>query len=225
MTLKNRERLAQFDVPGQLDRFMFLPEQLMAAALRIKNPTATEALVAQDALLLAILQYVPIRIGNVAVLEMGKSLIVSGQTGRIVLGREEVKNKVDLDWPLSSHVVGLIQIYLKRFHPLVSPPGCPMLFSSRSGSHKDPSVLGRQVTKRVRNEIGIEFNAHLARHLAAKLMLDLQPGAYGIVKQVLSHKQIQTTIDAYCGTEDQAAFNLFTAMVDKRRDAVGGGAR
>ena len=221
LTAKNRARLAQFDDPRQMDKFLLLPDRLMHAAIRIKEPTVTEALLAQEAVLLSILQYVPIRIGNIAALELGRSMVLAERTGEIVLSCHEVKNDIDITCPLPTRLVDLIKLYLKEFHPLPAPPGCTMLFPSRNGSHKHSTVLGRQVTKRVRTECGIEFNPHLARHLAAKIMLETSPGAYGTVMQLLHHKQIQTTIDSYCGTEDRAAFGRYTTMLDGRRDAIG----
>jgi integrase len=225
MTPKNRARLAQLDDPRQMDMLLLLPERLMTIATRIKEPTKTEALVAQDAIALSILTNVPLRISNLASLEVGRSLVMGERTGQIELDGSETKTAVPLTAPLPAPLIAQIKLYLKRFHPLLAPPGCAMLFPSRNGHHKDPTVIARQTMKRLRVECGIAFNPHLFRHLAAKLMLEESPGGYGSVMQLLHHKQIQTTIMSYCGTEGDAAHKKYNAIVDRLRAEVGEGPR
>jgi integrase len=65
------------------------------------------------------------------------------------------------------------------------------------------------------------MNVHLFRHLAAKMYLEAFPGAYGIVRLLLGHKLLQTTIDAYCGTETTAAFRQYDIYIEKLRGPPG----
>lgn len=44
---------------------------------------------------------------------------------------------------------------------------------------------------------GIVLTPHQFRHLAAKLLLDRNPGAFEIVRRLLGHKDIRTTIRFY----------------------------
>lgn len=53
------------------------------------------------------------------------------------------------------------------------------------------------------------------------MYLDAFPGSYGIVRMLLGHKLIQTTIDTYCGTEFTAAFRQYDAYIQKLHGSLG----
>jgi integrase len=76
------------------------------------------------------------------------------------------------------------------------------------------------LSKTVSREIGIEFNVHLARHFAAWNFLRLNPGHYEIVRQILGHKDIATTMAHYVGLEVDAAAKRFDAVVLGERQAT-----
>jgi integrase len=76
------------------------------------------------------------------------------------------------------------------------------------------------VSRLVSREIGVAFNVHLARHFAAWNFLRLNPGQYEIVRQILGHKTIQTTMAHYVGLEVDAAAKRFDAVVLGDRQAT-----
>jgi len=92
-----------------------------------------------------------------------------------------------------------------------------MLFPSLDGGHKRSSVLSHQMSTYVAKRCGAKTNPHLYRHLAAKLWLEAFPGAYGVVRMLLGHKNLKTTIDSYCGTEFKAAFIQYDQLLQKVR--------
>jgi integrase len=47
--------------------------------------------------------------------------------------------------------------------------------------------------------------AYRFRHAVAKIYLDRNPGHYEVIRQLLGHKDIQTTIAFYAGAESAAA--------------------
>ena len=61
---------------------------------------------------------------------------------------------------------------------------------------------------------------HLMRHLGAKLYLDENPGAYEVVRRVLAHKSMSTTINSYTGLETEAAVRHFDAVILGMRDGI-----
>jgi integrase len=222
MVDKNRERLRPFKDPRQLDIFLALPGRLLTAARALAEPTKAEARLAQHAIALEIFTVAPLRISNIAALEVGRTLILTETTGHIVVPRAEVKNAIDIEIPLPRTTLKMIKLYLKRFHPLLAPLGCAMLFPSADGGHKRSPVLGTQLRQRIRGECGLDFNAHLFRHLAAYIFLRENPGQYGTVKLLLGHKDIDTTINTYCGLEADAAFASYASIIGARRAAVQG---
>ena len=78
-------------------------------------------------------------------------------------------------------------------------------------------VLRAQITKLLRDELGVDFHPHLFRHLAAGLYLDENPGAYEEVRRLLGHSRIETTIQFYAGAETKAAVRRYDAMVLRLR--------
>ena len=209
MTRKNKLRLKQFDDPKKLHALLHLPARMMQEARATPQPTKAEARIAQMAVLIEFLLMIPLRIGNVAALELGRTLILDGpENGHVVIDRSEVKNDVDIEAPLSAEFLRLLHIYLDRFHCLLAPPGCRMLFPSADSGHKRQTVMSQQIKTCLGRRCGIDMSAHTFRHFAANLLLEASPGAYGLVRMLLGHKNISTPMKSYCGTEFKQAFLL-----------------
>ncbi|MGP8026158.1 MAG: tyrosine-type recombinase/integrase [Acidocella sp.] len=218
MTRKNKERLRQFDDPRQLNMLLDLPETMMREACATAEPTVLEARVAQLAIAVEILLMAPLRIGNIAALEIGRTLFLNGtKSGHIVIAGTEVKNDYDIEFPLPQVTLRMIDTYLKRFHPLLAPAGSTMLFPSLDGGHKRSTVLSHQLQQCIGRRCGIKMHAHLFRHLAGKIYLEAFPGAYGVIKILLGHKNIDTTIRTYCGTEHAAVYRRYDEFLEARR--------
>jgi site-specific recombinase XerD len=47
--------------------------------------------------------------------------------------------------------------------------------------------------------------AHRFRHAVGKIFLDRNPGQYEVVRQLLGHKDIKTTVAFYAGAESASA--------------------
>lgn len=58
------------------------------------------------------------------------------------------------------------------------------------------------------------------RHLGAKLYLDANPGAYGVVRRVLGHTVMSTTVNNYTGLETDAALRHYHNVILGIRDHV-----
>ena len=54
---------------------------------------------------------------------------------------------------------------------------------------------------------------HQFRHAAAAILLKHKPGEYELVRRVLGHRNIQTTINFYCGLETTQANKMFGDIV------------
>jgi integrase len=111
----------------------------------------------------------------------------------------------------------MLATYLSRFHPVLAPQGCKMLFPSRDGGHKRSAVLSHQISELLRRRCDIKMNAHLFRHLAAKIYLDVFPGQYGVIRMLLGPKSIDTTIKAYFGMEFSAAYACYDKLITRLR--------
>jgi hypothetical protein len=173
LTKKNRTRLRPLDDPHQASALLRLPLDLIEIAARNQKLHAG-ALQAQTAVAIEILLMAPLRLDNLASLELEQNIIRPGRGPgmHIVLEREEVKNNEPLDYPLPPPSVALIEQYLAKYRPRLVPPGCTALFPGRDGGPKSLNALRDQIAKTVHRHTGLRMNPHLFRHATAKLYLD-----------------------------------------------------
>ena len=64
------------------------------------------------------------------------------------------------------------------------------------------------------------MTVHQFRHAAGALILWRRPGEYELVRQLLGHRNVQTTINAYIGLESIRASEIFGKIVEERLDAL-----
>ena len=182
-------------------------------------PARSLALRLQTAVAIELLIMAPVRLGNLARLRIGTHLLIGREGGMtVVLPREEVKNGMPIEIALPAPSVRLIALYLSSHRPGLAASDSAWLFPGRGGgAPKTASSLHDQIKRCIAARCGLRFNPHLFRHLAAKITLDANPGAYGQVQRILGHKSINTTMSYYTGAETQAAFRHYDALVMKTR--------
>ncbi|MFO1147573.1 MAG: site-specific integrase [Alsobacter sp.] len=220
MTDKNKHRLGQLADPQNAVRMLQLPYDLVAFA-RAMPAGKDAALLMQNALAIAILIVAPMRVMNLANLHLERHVTRTraGSKGpvHIVIPAHEVKNEVDLEFPLPSDVVQILDLYLREFRPLLVEGHTPWLFPNTSGGAKTPRQLSAQIPQAIHDACGLEVNCHLFRHFAALLYLKRHPGDYETVRLLLGHKSIQTTIQSYCWIERSEAFERYDALLTTLR--------
>ena len=111
----------------------------------------------------------------------------------------------------------LVIFLLLRDVMLLATGPSAFLFPARQGGAKPPGQLAGQIQRAVRQEIGLQLNVHLFRHLAAKLFLTAHPGEYETVRLLLGHKSLVTTVRIYCGLEQSDAMRRYDAVLDRYR--------
>ena len=87
------------------------------------------------------------------------------------------------------------------------------LFPGTIRDRKTSQDLSEQISKRLWKVLGLKVTAHQFRHAAAAIILRHEPGNYELVRRVLGHRNIQTTINFYVGLEMIAAARRFGEMV------------
>ena len=163
----------------------------------------------QWALAVEILLFAPIRLGNLAGLELGRHLLRTG-TGRrlryhLVIPGEEVKNGCPVDLTLSAETSALLELYRTRVRPVLAPANSAWLFPGENGRAKAPVTLGGQISRFLERELGLRFTPHQFRHLVGFAHLRRMPGQYETVRVLLGHRSIDTTLRHYAGLEGAAA--------------------
>lgn len=219
MTPRNRARLRQFDDPENLRRLIELPQAIVRALPREGPLILAQALRVQSALAIAILTIAPMRMKNLASLRLGQHVVQTrpGGVRHIVIPADEVKNRTPLAFEVSDGLGAVMDVYLARCRPVLAGDPQGFLFPARKGGAKTPSTLADQIKRTIWQETGIDLNPHAFRHLAALLFLRAHPGEYETVRLLLGHKDLSTTVGAYCGLEQADALRRYDALIDGYR--------
>lgn len=79
-----------------------------------------------------------------------------------------------------------------------------MFTTGRKGT-KDPRTISWLIERTVYRHMGFTMTEHQFRHLAAKVLLDENPGAYPLLTQLLGHKNLKTALQFYAGLDTKRA--------------------
>ena len=213
LTERNQAKIRQFGDDQNIRRLIMLPANVVEE-LRPEQPTLGEAIVVQSALAVSILLAAPVRAKNLASIDIKKHIHRVSETNcYLVFPDHQVKNKVDLEYPLPLATIELLDLYLKVYRPLLLAEETDALFISRSGRQKTAAELGAQIPRFIKDYLGIDLNLHLFRHLAAFLFLKKYPGEFETVRKLLNHKSSRTTVKFYTELNNIEAFKRFDEIV------------
>ena len=219
MTDNNQNKLRPFLDDAHCANIASLASRVMAK-LDQDKPSILDAVLAQSAVAVSILQSAPMRMRNLASLNLDRHIHrVSDSVCHIVIPGDQVKNEQDLDFPLGKRTIYLLDIYTTLYRPLLLKGAIDRgsLFISWNGVQKTEAALSAQITKFIKDEAGYHLNPHAFRHLMGLIFLRAFPGEYEPVRQLLGHKDIRTTIKFYVGLETQDSFNRLDKIMDRHR--------
>ncbi|HKL70987.1 site-specific integrase [Salibaculum sp.] len=219
MTEKNRARLRILQDPAQQRRLLNMPDDIFARPVRATR-RYSDLLAREDALATALLLACPLRIKNLAEIDLDRHLQRPGKGSVfLVIQSTETKGGRPIEFELPEGVVALLDAHLTSRAPELCPPATRFLFPKRCGTDSiDPNALSARIAKRLRKELGIEMNAHLFRHFAVMLWLDANPGGYEVARRLLGHKELSHTINMYSGLEAKSASRAFADLVGSLRE-------
>ena len=106
--------------------------------------------------------------------------------------------------------------------PVLAPEGSPYLFPGQQGAKREVS-LGAQIPRFLLRELGLRLSAHQFRHLVGYLYLQRHPDGHEVVRRMLGHRDIRTTIRFYAGMETTAAAKAYAAILDDLQPRRGRG--
>ncbi|MBK9703153.1 MAG: site-specific integrase [Betaproteobacteria bacterium] len=219
LTEKNRVLLNKFEDERVLQSLLGLPARLASEARRTQSP-ARRVQRMQIALFLELLLGIPLRLQNMSQLEIGKQLLRPGGPGKpmqLVFNSDEVKNDQSMIFDVPPTTQLLIDEYSKHYRPLLDTGISNHLFITQGGKPKSSDSLRHGVTMAVKRHVGVHMTPHQFRHLAAKLMLDANPGAYLLVQHLLGHKNFKTTVAFYAESQARNAGRVFDEVLAELR--------
>ncbi len=217
MTQKNRTRLRVLRDDAVQSKLLNWPS---VAFRRHQAQSKRDALVREEAIATILLLYCPVRGKNLASIHLDHNIKRLGD-GRVFLTFEEEETKTERpqEFELPPDVVKMLDLHLATRSPFLCQPANPWLFPLRNSlGHISRGALAARIKARLFKETGIEMNTHLFRHFGAMIVLDSQPGAYELARQLLGHSQVSRTISVYSGLETYTAAGLFAEIVTTKRN-------
>lgn len=217
MTAKNRDRLRVFDDPEMVAAFVCLPDTIQKAVEKDRRAPKLKAHLAQMAAAIAIQIVIPLRRTNLAAIDINRHLVANRNGVYLVIPEAETKNREPINFQIPGFALEVVKWYIRDYRPYLVAGGSSALFPGRGGALKSPHTLGLQLKDTIKQFLGIDFNIHLFRHAAGKIFLDINPGNYEVLRQLLRHKSINTTTSAYSGAETRQAGLLYANIVESLR--------
>jgi len=220
LTDKNLDRLMQFESPEAVGRFLNLPAELKREVESGKLPINQANSTADVALALEIAIMAPVRNSNLSQIKLDKNLIRYREGYLLTFQEEEVKNKQRLLFNLPPETCAMIDWYLKTIRANRLKGETDALFLGEDGLKPiAKNTLSTQISKKVFQKTGLKFNVHLIRHATSLMYLNQVPGGHHVLRMVLGHKSIDTTLRSYSGAEAKSAVAHFDKVITGLRDA------
>jgi integrase/recombinase XerD len=177
-----------------------LGEQLMDES-KPKAGTAIsmdDAVRYRDGIMLALVAFIPIRLKNLAALEIGRHLVREGDGWFVIIPGEETKTGT----PIESRVPELLESYLAIYLDVIRPrmlrrPNCAALWASAKGGALVYGAIGQVFIRHSRSRLGLRISPHDARDAAATTWALSAPDQIGVARDLLAHSNLHTTIKYY----------------------------
>jgi integrase len=91
------------------------------------------------------------------------------------------------------------------------------LFLTWRGKPRTQAAIAVAIEKTVLKYVGVRLTPHQFRHLAAKIRLDETPEAFGLVRDLMGHKNMHTTTNFYAGIDTRRAGRAHLELIAKIR--------
>lgn len=218
ITAKNRKILRQFDDPASLQRLQRLPARLWAEVKNDAKHNRQTLAKAQAAISIAFLTYMPVRMQNLIKLEFGVHLFLrdgAHATSTVEIPSNEVKNDQDLAFDIPPHIAKMLIEYREKLAPQIIGHRPKIIFVNTKGRPKCPQVVSKLIKTYMKRFAGITITPHAFRALSGKIILDREPGSFELVKQLLGHKSLQTTVSFYTGIDTRRAARHHQRLIDE----------
>jgi integrase len=217
LTEKNLDFLRKVLTPGVWGRVVKLPFAMMEEARRQRHRPIRAAVIAQLAVAIAIEAVAPVRLENLTSIKLGANLNKpDGPDSNYWLhfAPEDVKNTVRLQFVFKPYLTQLIDEYVRDFWPtLLRGRKEDYLFPGLRKGAKGKVSFSGQISGRIYKATGLQMTVHQFRHAAGAIILKNRPGEFELVRQILGHRRIATTMRCYVGLETIQASEIFSNMV------------
>lgn len=149
----------------------------------------------RNGLMIALLAFCPIRLKNLAVLELGVTIRKVGDAWVITLSADDTKGKKPDERMVPDYLAPAVDRYISHFRK----PGCdtPALWIGRTGQPLSYSSVGRAVYSATAAELGIPISPHLFRSCGASFAYRHASDRPGLAAAILHHTGSRVTEKHY----------------------------
>ena len=161
----------------------------------------------------------PLRISNLASIEIGRHLIQTAGGFDLRFPAEEMKNRRLEEGALPAALVAPMTRYLLHYRPLLvarsrtpDGPGAT-LWLSKSGSPMLPNKLYERIVKQTQKRFGQSINPHMFRDVAATAIATRDPKHVRITPSVLGHTRLSTSEQYYNHARSLEAGRLYQKWI------------
>ena len=137
-----------------------------------------------------------------------------GQESIIEIPAAQMKNWQPFAIALPPRITPMLRTYRSKILKDCAK-GSPVLFDDGHGKPKLPTIVSALIERTLKRHLGIEMTAHQFRHLADKVILDSDSGAYETVRQLLGHRNLKTTVNNYAGFDTKRAGRRHAALIEQ----------
>jgi len=179
----------------------------------------------RDGLVIALLAARPLRLRNLAALELDRHLVRAGEGWRLVIPGAETKTGRPLELPFPSALVPALERYLAVHRPVLAVAqgrrgqgqAGAALWLSAAGGPLSAGTLAFHVTELTRAAFGRSVSPHLFRDCAATSLALEDPTHVRLAAQVLGHAAFATTEKHYNLARSQEAATSWHQTLDGLR--------
>ncbi|MDU8914210.1 site-specific integrase, partial [Aestuariicoccus sp. MJ-SS9] len=214
---RNRTRLEQFDDEEVVQRLLRFPEEELDRALKQSNKLR-RAKGVERALAMSLAIFTGVRVKNLRELNLETQLRRSGKRVFVHLSDDDTKSHRALDLELPPETIRLMDLFLAEHRAVLPGSDGPYLFPGQDGGPRSYSAMRDALSRTLLKHAGIRMSPHIFRHVIAKIVVERQPELALDLSRRLGHSSINTTYQAYLGTEGPAASRRINALLAKLRD-------
>ncbi|WP_425485515.1 tyrosine-type recombinase/integrase [Chthonobacter rhizosphaerae] len=171
----------------------------------------------RDTLMVALFTVAPIRIRNMAMIDVGVHLIQRDQAYELRFAADETKNSRPLRLHITPELTPLISYYIERVRPCFPTCGSAVLWLRHDGGRLATNSIYQRVIARTRQLVGRPIHPHLFRAIAATAMAGHSPDIARLAAPLLGHAHFSTTERYYIRSRQFAASRKVADIINKIR--------
>jgi integrase len=188
-----------------------------SANINAGSENTSEALLQfRDGLLLAFLAFMPLRIKNLAAVEIGQSLTQTEDGFAVHFARSETKTSAEIYFEIPAQVVEYLVVYLESVRPSLDYQNRQNLWLGENGTAIRPNRIREIVAKRMTG-FGARISPHDMRDAATTLWAIHKPHEIAVARDLLSHTNVRTTDRYYNRAKGIEASRSHASIISELR--------